>query len=172
MATEKISADAMLESMAEHWPEAVTPVSQLILRMLRLNALIRHNASETMAQNGLSFTEFHVLLALRRVPPPHELPPTALYDAVVITSGGLTKVLKVLTERGFVVQREDKADRRSKPVRLTKAGCRIIENTMQHVMKSDGALLSKGLKPKEMETITVLLSKLLAEVEPVVENPQ
>ena len=166
MAPEKISADEMLRGMREHWPEAVTPVSQMILRMFRLTTLIRMNASDTMSTHGLSFTEFQVLLSLRRIPPPHELPPTALYDAVAITSGGLTKVLKALNERGFIVQREDKADRRSKPVRLTKPGARIIEETMQNVMDSDGSLLAKGLKPKEMETMTGLLQKVLAEIDP------
>ena len=48
---------------------------------------------------------------LRSVPSPYELTPTELYDAVLLSSGGMTKVLRRLETRGLVSRGENPAGR-------------------------------------------------------------
>ncbi len=160
-----LSADNLLRLRSEHWPEAVTPITQLMVRVFRLSNLVLANASARVAAHGLTFTEFEALAALRGSAPSHELLPTDLYAALLISSGGLTKVLNALHERGLVARKAGDADRRSKPVRLTAKGRTIIERAMTDVLRTDAKLIAKGLSDNEVERLTRLLAKLLASME-------
>jgi DNA-binding MarR family transcriptional regulator len=160
------TADDLLKARAVNWPEAVSPITRLMVRVFRFSTLVRDNAARRVAAHDLSFTEFEVLVTLRSAPPPHELAPTDLYTAVLITSGGLTKVLYALENRKLVTRGEGGADRRSKPVRLTAKGRVLAERVMADVMHSDAELVASGLSDAEVERLTRLLCKLLARLEP------
>lgn len=161
----KQTAQDILGRMRRNWPQAVTPTAELMMRIYRLNSLVFENASRETARHGLSFTEFEVLAALRSAPPPHELAPTELYSAILISSGGLTKVLAALERRKLIGRVKDKADRRSLRVRLTPAGKRRAEVSMANVIKADGDLLKGALSKSEMEVLIASLRKLLMAIE-------
>jgi DNA-binding MarR family transcriptional regulator len=165
-AARRQTADEILKVRAESWPEVVTPVTHLMVRIFRFSNLVLDSAMRRMAAHGLTFTEFEVLVTLRGVPAPHELAPTELYGAVLISSGGLTKVLHALEGRGLIVRGKGRTDRRSKPVRLTAKGRALAERAMADVVRSDGELIYRGLSPAEVERLTRLLRKLLATLEP------
>ena len=129
----------------------MTPIAQLMVRIYRVGGLIHANSMALPATHGLSLAEFEVLVTLRSVPPPHELMPTDLYGAVLMSSGGLTKVLYGLEKRGLITRAEGKADRRSKPVRLTAKGRVLAERAMADVLESAGKLIMSGLSKSEME---------------------
>jgi DNA-binding MarR family transcriptional regulator len=160
------SAHELLQSRAENWPEAATPISQLMVRVDRLASLVRNHATAQVDRYGLTLFEFEVLVALRGVPPPHQLVPTDLYNVVPISSGGLTKVLHGLQRRGLVSRAQNKQDRRSKPIRLTAKGRDTVEWAMEDVLKSDTKLISKGLSDGELAELIGLLRKLLGTIEP------
>lgn len=160
------TANDLLAERAEHWPMAAAPTAQLMMRVYRLGGLVLENATDAIAARGLSFTEFEVLATLRGVAPPHELLPTELYSAVLISSGGLTKVLHALEGRKLITRGESKTDKRAKPVRLTAKGRALAERVMAEVLRSDGALIASGLSDAEIEKLTGLLRKLLAKLEP------
>jgi len=105
------------------------------------------------------------LAALRSAPPPYELAPTELYSAVLISSGGLTKVLKALERRKLIGRVKDKNDRRSLRVRLMPAGKRLAEDSMAKILKADGDFLKGALSRREMGTLIASLRKLLLAVE-------
>ncbi|MEO0819803.1 MAG: MarR family transcriptional regulator [Pseudomonadota bacterium] len=158
-------ADESLRRMQLNWPEAVTPVSRLMLRLFRLNKIIQANAERCVQAEGLDFTEFQLLVMLRREPPPHELPPTELYQHLQMSSGGITKALKRLENSAFVERGVCETDRRSKPVRLTAKGCGAIERAMADVLSSDGDLLRHGLNAEELEQMITLLQRLMSAVD-------
>jgi DNA-binding MarR family transcriptional regulator len=162
----RLTADDILRVRAENWPEAVTPITRLMVRVFRFGTLILDNATRRVSAHGLTFTEFEVLAALRGTPSPHEMQPTSLYDAVLISSGGLTKVLKSLQVRGLITRSAGVSDRRSKPVRLTAKGRALAERAMADVLTSDGELITRGLSETEIERMTKLLRKLLPSLEP------
>lgn len=164
-ANRRLTARDLLESRRRDWPEAVTPAAQLMVRLLRLGHLAFANASGIMAAHGLRFSEFEVLAALRGEPPPHELAPTDLYGALLISSGGLTKVLASLERRKLVARRAAGDDGRSKLARLTAKGRALAERTMAEVTSADAAFMARGLSPGELERLSALLERLLAAVE-------
>jgi DNA-binding MarR family transcriptional regulator len=133
-----------LESMQANWPGAVTPQSAYVIMVQRLAALLQENARLALVPHGLSFTEFEMLAALRSAPPPHELIPSALYDALLISSGGLTKVLKSLERRGLIARPQRDGDRRRRPVALTSKGCELAEAAMRSVQKADAERLRRS----------------------------
>lgn len=166
MGIERSPPADLLGRMERAWPEAVTPVSQMMLRIFRLNNLIKDNARRTVAGFGLSFTEFEVLATLRSEPAPHRLAPSVIYEAIQISSGGLTKVLHGLETRGLVSRPEDALDRRSKPVALTEPGRDLVEQAMARVLRADGELLARGLAADEMHAMIGLLHQLLTAMKP------
>jgi len=161
----RLPVDDRLKMRSVNWPEAVTPISQLMVRIYRVGSLIHDNSMARAATHGLTFAEFEVLVTLRGVPVPNELMPTDLYNAVLMSSGGLTKVLHGLEKRGLVTRAEGKSDRRSKPVRLTAKGRALAERAMADVLKSARKQIMSGLLESEVERLTRLLRRLLAALE-------
>lgn len=134
----------MLIKTGQNWPETDIVMTQFVSRLFRLRDLLLEDASKEMARFDLSPVEFAVLSSLRKMSPPHELRPSDLYNAMLVTSGGMTKILKGLETRQLVQRLPDPQDRRSVRVRLTKPGKELIEEAMSSVQASETALLSKA----------------------------
>ena len=166
MQTKRLPVDERLRMRSENWPEAVTPISHLMVRIYRVAGLIHANSMSLAATHGLSLAEFEVLVTLRSASRPYEMVPTDLYGAVLMSSGGLTKVLHGLETSGLVTRGEGKADRRSKPVRLTAKGRALAEQAMADVLQSARKLIMRGLSAGDVERMTRDLRKLLATLEP------
>ena len=113
------------------------------------------------ARAGLQAGEFDVLATLRRSGEPFTLSPTQLYEAAMISSGGMTDRLDGLERAGLVVRRPDPKDRRGKMIVLTDPGKRLIDEAIgRHVANEERLLLS--LTQAEQETLNALLKKLIA----------
>ena len=158
------TTEESLARMKKTWPKTVTPTVEVILSIYRLNDRARANARRQTSRRGLSLTDIDVLAALRSAP--HELSPTELYSAVLISSGGLTKVLHSLEHRGLIGRVADDKDRRSRRVRLTPAGRALAERAVAAVQASGDDLISRALSTAEMARLADLLRKLLLAVEP------
>jgi len=163
-APRRLTADAIMRIRATHWPQGVTPIAQLMVRVHRFSNLIHENVRRETAALGLAFTEFEVLVTLRSAAPPHELNPTDLYGALLISSGGLTKVLRGLEQRKLITRARG-ADGRVKPVRLTPKGRALAERVLKNVVRSDGALIAGALSAREIEEMTGMLRKVLGVLE-------
>src|SRR3954453_11263186 len=98
----------------------------VIGRISRLAQLLDAGIEPVFAEHGLNGGEFDVLAALRRSGPPFRLTPTRLSDALMVTSGGMTKRLTALEARGLVERAADRDDKRSKWVVLTREGRRLL----------------------------------------------
>ncbi len=152
--------------MAEHWPEALKPEMPVVVRAMRLGRILQEETEISLRPLGLGFRAFEVLVALRSCPPPHRMLPSELYDAVLISSGGLTKVLKALEAEGLVRRREGEGDARRKPVELTAAGRRKAEAALKAVSEHDTrALAGAGISAKGYQTLARQLSALTESIE-------
>jgi DNA-binding MarR family transcriptional regulator len=161
----RLPVDERLRMRSVNWPEAVTPISHLMVRIYRVGNLIHGQSVARADSHGLTLKEFEVLVTLRGVPAPHELMPTDLYGAVLMSSGGLTKVLYGLEKRGLVTRPNGKSDGRNKPVRLTAKGRVLAERAMADVLASARKQIMSGLSESDVEQLTRLLRKLLAALE-------
>ena len=89
----------------------------------------------------------------------NSLSPTDLYDAIVFSSGGMTKVLKKLEERNLIKREASSNDKRSMLISLTQEGKDLIENCMIEVAKQKEKKFSI-LTQKEKEDLKSILSKI------------
>lgn len=168
---ERRAVDDLIAMRAGNWPETVTPVTSLMVRVFRLSDLAQQNAAELISAHGLTFKEFEVLATLRSFAAGRGVTPGDLCAAILISSGGLTKVLYGLEEKGFVARAEGGADKRSKPVRLTARGRKLAERAMGDIIRSDTQIMEDALTAREVETLTGLVGKVLARLEPA-DGPQ
>lgn len=140
----RTSCEDLLAQTAQSFPEIDTPGMRFIARVLRLRDIIFENAQKEMAHFDLSAAEYSVLATLRRTPHPHELRPSDIYKGMLLSSGGLTKVLKNLEERRLVERYADTEDRRGSRIRLSQQGIELAQAAMQSVISSDIAMLEKA----------------------------
>ena len=105
-----------------------------------------------------------VLAALRAQPKPWQLTPTELYRALLLSSGGLTKILYRLKEAGWIDRPANPEDGRSKLVRLSRAGTRQLDKALQVIFEHEDHKLDV-LSAKEQQELGRLLGKLVGEWE-------
>jgi DNA-binding MarR family transcriptional regulator len=101
-----------------------------------------------------------VLLALRRQGPPHQLTPTDLRRATLLTSGAMTTRLDRLEEDGLVRRTPDPADRRSFQVSLTERGRLLADRALSVRVDTVDRLLAP-LSQAERDAAAGILRKLL-----------
>jgi len=160
------TSEELLHLFKENWPEGYSSAEEVMLRLY--HAALRHTEElqRFLARFELTTIEFVTLRVLRREPPPHVMTPTALHETLVLSPGGMTKILKQLAAKGLVSRRVDSADKRRNLVELTAEGCAAIEAAQRAVRELDFALLQRTLSDREQQRLARLLRKLLVSLEP------
>jgi DNA-binding MarR family transcriptional regulator len=121
----------------------------------------RDRLAPLFARYGLQRGEFDVLATLRRSGEPFRLTPTALYDAAMISSGGMTSRLDRMEKAGLVQREPHPEDRRAFLVALTQKGRALVEEVLVAHVENERAVLA-ALSPDEQQTLYRLMGKLLA----------
>lgn len=132
----------------------------LFLNLERARKVAHARARAVWDQHGLTPAEFDVLATLRNAEPPHELTPGQIQDRVLLTSGGLTKVIHLLEEKKFVERSVARDDNRVKPVRLTSAGNRCIVFAMRDLVKMTQTWMNSTLQQTEIASAAETLRKM------------
>ena len=132
---------AVFGRLREHWPHASAEQAGVGLAVQRLARLIARSAQAALRGLDLTPTEFELLAALRAHAPPHRLTPGDLTDAMLISSGGATKLLKGLEARGLIRRPPSGRDRRSRPVELSPKGRALAERAMAAVQAAEAPMM-------------------------------
>ncbi|MDC8759654.1 MarR family winged helix-turn-helix transcriptional regulator [Janthinobacterium fluminis] len=122
--------------------------------------IARDRLNPLFAAAGLQPGEFDVLATLRRAGAPFALTPTALYEAAMLSSGGMTNRLDRLERAGLVERRPHPRDRRGVLVALSGAGLALIESLVDAHVDNERRLLA-ALDADEQRQLDALLAKLL-----------
>lgn len=143
------------------WSESHAPETMpLVLCLHHAQGLSFTLARTIWTRNGLAPAEFDVLATLRNAPAPHEMTPTQLQNSLLITSGGLTKVMLQLETRKLVIRPRHQTDQRVKPIKLTPAGKRLVEKVMGELAATSSAWVRGILEANEISLLTGMLRKL------------
>lgn len=94
------------------------------------------------------------------------LSPTQLYDLTIFSSGGMTKVLKKLQERGFIQRKEDAKDKRCMLVCLSQSGEEMIKKSLNEISKECSKYF-EAFNDEERELFSALLKKILLNINKV-----
>lgn len=108
---------------------------------------------------GLQSGEFDVLATLRRAGAPFALTPTVLFEATMISSGGMTARLDRLEKRDLIERKPNPDDRRGTLVVLTDAGRELIDQAVVAHVDNEKRILS-SLSRDEQRQLNALLKKL------------
>ena len=122
---------------------------------LYLDALQR----EIFREHALTFTEYSVLRLLQRAPG-RRLAPSVLAEAIVCTSGAMTKVVDRLERAELVVREPDPNDRRGVLIRLQAKGGRVANAAARGYQAGRDRILSR-LGKREAADIQKNLVRLL-----------
>jgi len=130
---------------------------KIILPMLLVDKFVLDKSDTLTERMGLQRSDTDVLIALffnNKI-----LSPTQLYEAMLFSSGGMTKVLKRLEEREFISRIPSTDDRRSLLVRLEEKGETLIRKVLLEIAEYQSELLNV-LDDNEKKVIEKAFKKL------------
>ena len=90
----------------------------------------------------------------------YTMSPTQLYDVMLFSSGGMTKLLKKLESRELIERVENKYDKRSKLVKITQKGIEITIEALKGIVSLEDEYFSR-LDDVEQELFIKLIYKML-----------
>ncbi len=88
------------------------------------------------------------------------LTPTAIYEATIYSSGGMTKVLKKLKDKKLITRIASKEDKRSMLVKIELKGEALVETCIKDIGEVDNEIFSV-LDAKEQKSLKQILKKLV-----------
>ncbi|MGE4473234.1 MAG: MarR family winged helix-turn-helix transcriptional regulator [Sulfuricurvum sp.] len=130
---------------------------KIILPMLLVDKFVLETSDAKLAKLGLQRSDSDVLASLffnNNV-----LSPTQLYEAMLFSSGGMTKVLKRLEEKGLISRIPSLDDRRSLLVQLEDKGKILIKTVLLEIAEYQSQLLGM-LEEDEKNVIEKAFKKL------------
>jgi DNA-binding MarR family transcriptional regulator len=155
----KLNVEQLIEKFESNWPQANQKAGSTCVRMIRGGDIMLAIGRKRFEQFNLTPAEFDTLATLRKIGPEHEASPSCLCKANLLSSGGLTKVLNNLADRGFITRQFNHSDKRSRLVKLTDEGLKLIEEAMATVLETNEKIFSTIFTDDEQEQLNQLLSK-------------
>jgi len=157
-----------LDRIVEEWRQVrpdLDPSPLAVLgRLQRLAGLVRRRVDTILKPYGLAWELLDVLGTLRRIGPPFQRTPTALYRACMLSSGAMTNRIDRLEGAGLVSRVPDPEDRRGILVGLTARGLEVVDEAIAAVWATQAQLVA-GLTETEREHLSTLLRTLLLTLE-------
>ncbi len=155
--------DRVMAAWKEARPDLDPSPLALVGRVIVLAQHLERSVEEALEKHHLTLGQFDILATLRRNGPKGGLTPTQLLESVMLSSGGMTARLDMLTKHGLIYRKTDPKDRRKVVVELTAKGRRMIDAaTRTRFTEATESL--PPLTPTERKTLAELLRRWLAQV--------
>jgi len=129
-------------------------------RLLHLHEVFLKSVNRTLAKHRLKYPAYAVLATLRVEGAPYRMSPKALLDALILTSGGLSNLLRRLEKAGHIRRLADDTDGRGVIVELTELGRRIVEPAMRDHAETERRLIS-ALSRDEQPVVAEALGRMM-----------
>ncbi|MDJ1159596.1 MarR family transcriptional regulator [Chelatococcus sp. SYSU_G07232] len=102
----------------------------IVGRVLQMHDVILKAVNRTLARHGLKYPAYAVLATLRVEGAPYRMSPSALGQTLLLTSGGLSNLLRRMEKAGHVRRMADARDGRGVIVELTERGLSLADAAM------------------------------------------
>ena len=119
-------------------------VASLVVPIHRLSERLRGVAEGAVKPYNLLPTEFEILQSLLLADRDRGLSPSELYQALLMSSGGVTKLINLLVDKRLICTKPDPSDGRGKRILLTDRGAEIGEKATAAVVTAEAALLAQA----------------------------
>ncbi|MFG1921010.1 MarR family winged helix-turn-helix transcriptional regulator [Cryptosporangium sp. NPDC048952] len=133
--------DGAFEIWGAELPGAVGDEWALAKRAGRLSALMARQVDVELAKLGLTKAENDILSVLRASGAPYRLRPSDLAQRLMLSSGGMSNLLRRLAAGGLVERDPDPSDARSSWVFLTDRGVKTAEESVRAAAAAQAAYL-------------------------------
>lgn len=155
--------DELLGSLAPYVEDRHRHTVGVLVLTLQAGRRIEAWLSETVAARQLDTSSYVALTALWLAGPPHRMAAGQLAERIVQTSGGVTKTVQRLGDRGLVRRVADPADGRRSMLELTPQGLRLARETLDLVLDAFDAEIG-DLDGAEREGVATAVQRLVAEL--------
>ena len=153
--------------MAERSPTPATtsPEIEAFVCLVRASvAVTRELSAQLSADHCLSLNEYEALLQLARAPD-SRMRRIDLANGLLLTAGGVTRLLDGLERDGFVAREESATDRRVTYAVLTKAGRDKLREADRSHTQQIRELLGAQYDERELKQLASLLDRLAEPLE-------
>lgn len=145
-------------------PSATTPKTSAAIaafvRLVRANAAVtRQLSAQLSSDHGVSLNAYEALLLLARAPD-SRLRRVDLANTLLLTAGGVTRLLDGLEREGLVAREECSIDRRVTYAVLTKAGRDKLREASKSHTRQIRQLLGGVYDDDELAQLAALLDRL------------
>jgi DNA-binding MarR family transcriptional regulator len=137
---------------------------EFLLIIAMLTVRINRETDRLLHDVDISRTAMIVLAALRRSGDAQRLSPSALSQAALLSSAGMTAQLDQLEERSLVRRSQHPEDRRAIYVTLTRPGQKLVDKAIETYNVGHKRMLS-ALSSSDRQAVDALLRKLLISLE-------
>ena len=151
---------AGMQRWRREFPDVDCSGKAIVGRLLHLNEVFQTAINRTLARHRLKYPSFAVLATLRVQGAPYRTAPNALLDTLILTSGGLSNLLRRLEKAGHVRRMADETDGRGVIVELTDKGRLLVEPAMRDHAETERRLVAM-LPPAEQALVAGALGKMM-----------
>ncbi len=152
--------DDLSTAWEREYPDLDTTTFPPMVRLARLSVLIEGFQQAVLSPFEISSGDYGEMAALRREGEPYQLSPSELYSRLERSSGGMTKILKRLEERGWVARSPHPRDGRGSLVSLSEAGLDLQDRVFHAFLSATQGLLAP-LSEIELKDTDEILRNLL-----------
>jgi DNA-binding MarR family transcriptional regulator len=132
----------------------------VFVRLVRANAAVtRQLSAQLSADHGLNLSAYEALLHLARAPD-SRMRRVDLANGLLLTAGGVTRLLDGLERDGFVAREECSSDRRVSYAVLTEAGRDKLRTASKSHVRQIRELLGGPFDEEELGQLVALLDRL------------
>lgn len=151
---------AGMQRWRREFPEIDCSGKAVVGRLLHLHELMISALNRTLAKHRLKYPAFAVLATLRVQGAPFRMTPKELLETLILTSGGLSNLLRRLENSGHVRRFADETDGRGVIVELTEFGRRVVEPAMHDHAETERRLV-RPLSDLEQQGVARALSLMM-----------
>ena len=155
------------DSWARERPD-LDPLDYLLpIYLVRLARIVERSGDQIFKKMfNLRSPDMRVLLALRRAGGDFSRRPTDLFQALLVTSGAITKIVDRLAAVGLVKRRPDPSDKGGFLIYLTAKGKKVADDALTQMAHNTLIGTSRvSLSKKERKLLVDLFARTLFEIE-------
>lgn len=154
-------ADIGIAMWRRERPELDTSGKAITGRVLRLAEVFMNFMNTNMSDRfGVRYSQYAIVGTLRASGKPYRMSPTELQNTLMITSGGVSNLLKRIEDMGYIRRFDDPIDGRGVIVELTDAGFALSEKAMAAQAELELKLVA-SLSTEDQELLAGLLRRLI-----------
>lgn len=151
---------AGMQRWRREFPDIDCSGKAVVGRLLHLHEVFLVSVNRALARHRLKYPAYAVLATLRVEGAPYRMSPKALLDALILTSGGLSNLLRKLEKAGHIRRMADDTDGRGVIVELTEQGRRIVEPAMRDHAETERRLVA-ALSREDQGMMAKALGRLM-----------